>query len=211
MLLLMSFTRTVAVLGAAIFGGVLAACVSDDVRPYQDSVSAVDAGAVSTVDAAAAVADAAAACSVPIEKGVDCFGGPRCNKFQQCCVTLGGGGNLGGDCVGKGETGLGMCLADKGAPWECDRAKDCTSNSDRCCIPKLFDFKPSAPGAACAFQLTLRSDASPPADKKIARCVQPQCPADNLTACETNAECTAPETCVPVQLQDKILGVCRTL
>jgi hypothetical protein len=183
----------------------LAACISDDAavtRPpaKNDSGSATDAsqpgdGGIST-------------CSVPKDKGIDCFGGTRCTALgQTCCVSLQGGDTLVGMCIDKGDSSVTSCKNIGALLWECDRAKDCASGGSKCCLPDVFTL---ADRAVCPAKLVLDGDAGAPKGGKVSYCTQnATCGAGvGTTACESDGECSSGQKCTPVVIQEKVLGAC---
>jgi hypothetical protein len=182
--------------------GVGGGCVTDDPVTTQKPTSS--SGGSSSGGSSSGVPEAGT-CSVPTENGVNCFGS-RCRAiFDACCVALGGANTLTGSCVPRADVSEACASAPSALPWECDRAKDCTSGAARCCISSTIVL---ASRDQCPAVVILNTDAGPPPDRRASRCTtQPNCGA-GFTACESDRECVAAETCVPISIQGKVMGAC---
>jgi len=183
----------------------VAACSGDPPvsTPHASSDAATGTDAPSGSDGA--IADAST-CTVPTASGIQCFSDTRCKPIlEACCVSLQGGNTLQGVCIPKGANAVDTCIANKAALWECDRAKDCPSGGARCCVSAILNFRDRT---SCPVLMGL-GDAGPPPDGRVTRCAQAACAADEVVACETDAECTGPgEKCRPILIQGKTFGLC---
>jgi hypothetical protein len=215
---ILSAFSLVALAGSAFLG----ACASDDSTTSVPSVlrdagstvdattprpdagtTTTDAGSVTpSTDSGSAAVDAGCAnVFVPRVRdagGLYCFrggadAGNYCNAGDVCCVTKSDAGRDWNSCTENA-----ACSFDAGAvrKFECTQASDCTG-STVCCAVGATEPKPQ-----CSY------DQAASFTHKGTAC-KVNCESGDQKVCNSDADCTSPQTCRPTTIWGTYIGTCR--